>query len=138
MGWERVLTEVSKSHTKFNVPHQFQIISSSRGEGDITIALTNLKDPDGFSGYTKGIVEGHQLLKATITIYDVDSLSKNKLGAIARHEFGHALGLAHSTATEDLMAPVIQTQYPYISECDLDAIVALYNDDQNTQVVCEK
>lgn len=138
VGWARAMTEASKSSTKFNVPHQFKIISSSGGEGDITIALTNLKDPDGFAGYTKAIVEGHQLLKATITIYGADDLPKKTFGAIARHEFGHAIGLSHSTATEDLMAPVVQTQYPYISECDLDAIVSLYNGYPNTEVVCEK
>jgi predicted Zn-dependent protease len=28
---------------------------------------------------------------------------------IIRHEFGHVAGLAHATAPEDLMYPVIQT-----------------------------
>ena len=50
---------------------------------------------------------------------------------------GHALGLAHSTAPEDLMAPTITTEFPYISECDVDAIVKLYDDGKSSQVVCE-
>ncbi len=54
-----------------------------------------------------------------------------------RHEFGHAMGLAHSTASEDLMHATIQTDYPYISQCDIDAITGLYNGDQRSQVVCQ-
>ncbi|MBI5377824.1 MAG: matrixin family metalloprotease, partial [Thaumarchaeota archaeon] len=52
--------------------------------------------------------------------------------------FGHALGLAHSTAPEDLMAPVVMTSYPYISDCDLSTIIKLYDGGKNSQVICEK
>ena len=55
-----------------------------------------------------------------------------------RHEMGHALGLAHTTATEDLMHAVIQTPYPYISDCDMDAVKALYNGNKKSEVVCSK
>jgi len=44
--------------------------------------------------------------------------------------------LAHSTAPEDLMYPTIETNFPYISECDVDAMEGLY-DGANTSVVCE-
>ena len=78
------------------------------------------------------------MVKSTITIYEIDNLSDDLLSAILRHEIGHALGLAHSTAPEDLMAPTIQTDYPYISQCDIDAIISLYNGNQKSQVICEK
>ena len=137
-GWVGAVAKVSKSPTKLYIPSKFELISSSKGEGDIIITLTNLKDPDGYAGYTKSVADGNQILKSTITIYGVSDLSKKLLSAVARHEFGHALGLAHSTATEDLMHDVIQTEYPYISDCDIDAIVALYNGEKRSEVVCEK
>ena len=50
---------------------------------------------------------------------------------------GHAIGLAHSTAPEDLMHPEIKTNFPYISECDIDALQSLYDGAKTSQVVCE-
>ena len=139
IGWLGAL-ETNSQDTKFYIPKKFQIIDSATGAGDITIYLTKDKSGDGYSGFTKSIADEsqNQILKSTITIYEVDKLSKAQFETILRHEFGHALGLAHSTATEDLMAPVITTNYPYISECDLDAIHHLYDGGESSKVVCEK
>ncbi len=137
-GWSGALKEAAKNPTKFHIPMEFVMLESAKGEGNITIHLLTEKDSDGYSGYTKSITESNQILKSTITIYDVDSLSAEQISTIVRHEFGHALGLAHSTAPEDLMAPLISTQYPFISECNIDAIVALYDGNENGQVTCEK
>ncbi len=137
-GWGGALKQASASQTEFYIPTEFVILESSKGEGHITINLVPHKDADGYTGYTKSITENNQILKSAITIYDADSLSAEQLATIIRHEFGHALGLAHSSAPEDLMAPQIMTQYPYISECNIDAIIALYDGKELSQVVCEK
>lgn len=124
-GWQGALDQVQ--NTKYYVPTQFNIVESSDGPGQIVITLSNLEDPDGFSGYTRSVVDDSQILKSFITIYDSGSLSDNQLGAIVRHEFGHALGLPHSNDSQDLMHAVIQTEYPFISQCDITSIQTLYN-----------
>ena len=139
IGWAGALAS-TKTSSEFYIPQKYNLIESPKGEGDITIKLTSQSSGDGYSGYTKSIADDaqNQILKSEITIYEVDKLSKAQFETILRHEFGHALGLAHSTATEDLMYPTITTNYPYISECDVDAIVLLYDGGESSKVICEK
>lgn len=138
VGWAGALKEAAKEETKYNVPTNFEFVGSSGGEGDIIITLSNIKDGDGYTGYTKSITEDNEILKSFITIYDISNLSDDQLETIVRHEFGHALGLGHSTAPEDLMAPTIDMTIPYITDCNIDAIVNLYNAKSDSQTVCEK
>ena len=138
IGWEGALAEASDDKTQFYIPTKFNVIESSNGEGDITINLTDEQSGDGYSGYTKSIADPtqHQILKSQITIYEASKLSDNQFKTILRHEFGHALGLAHSTDSGDLMHATIQTEYPYISSCDINAIQSLYSGSEKSQVIC--
>ena len=140
VGWAGALKEASKKQTELYIPSDMQVIESSSGEGDINIILSNLKSGDGYTGYTTSIADEskNQILKSTITIFDVENLSDDQFKTILRHELGHAIGLTHSTASEDLMYPVIMTEYPYISDCDVNTIVKLYDGAKNSQVTCEK
>ncbi|TBR23275.1 MAG: matrixin family metalloprotease [Candidatus Nitrosotenuis sp.] len=137
-GWKGALEESSMTKTKYAIPTKFKIIESESEIGNIIIELSALKDQDGYSGFTKSTVDGNEILKSQIVIYDVDSLSDDELATIVRHEFGHAIGLGHSTAPEDLMAPTINMQIPYISECDADAISQLYDGVAMDKTVCMK
>ena len=135
-GWQGAIQSMQTEKSAFYIPTKFNIIQSPTEEGDITIVLSDLEDPDGYSGYTKTITDGQETLKAAITIYDVNNLSSERLGAIVRHEFGHALGLGHSTDEDDLMQYVIETNFPFISDCDMSAIKDLYNNKDLSDIAC--
>lgn len=138
LGWSGALKSIS-DETLYQIPSTFEILPSdkSQSSGDIIITLTTIRSPDGYSGFTKSLVEENNILKSQITIYGVDQLSKSQLSTIMRHELGHAIGLAHSSAPEDLMYPTITTSFPFISECDVDAITSLYDGNSQSEVVCE-
>ena len=139
-GWKGALDAASKKDTELYIPRNFEILQSKNGVGEILVELSSYMNADGYSGFTRTIADStqSQILKSYITLYDVDTLSKNQLETIFLHEFGHAMGLAHSTAPEDLMYPTITTAYPYISQCDIDAIVSLYDGTESSQIICEK
>jgi len=136
VGWAGALANIPE--TKIPVPKIFEVLNSQKSNGDIVVILSNIKDRSGNTGYTKTILEGEEIVKAFITIYDVDSLSNTQLATIMRHEFGHALGLGHSTAPEDLMAPTIDMTFPYISDCNIAAIADLYNEYSDGTTICKK
>jgi len=140
VGWKGALEKASsEKNSKFNIPTNFNIIESSLGEGDIIIYLTNLKQGDGLSGTTKLIADAsqNQIVKSITVLYEVDNLDELELETIVRHEFGHVLGLAHSTNVDDLMHPLFNTKHPYISECDVNALVTLYDGGKMSRVTCD-
>jgi len=137
LGWQGALSDI-KQETENAIPKSFVIQSIGNSAGDIIITLSNMIDGDGAAGTTKSTVSGNQILKSEITIYDASSLSDRELELVIRHEFGHALGLTHSTAPEDLMYPQIKTPYPYISDCNISGIISLYDGNVNEEVICEK
>jgi len=49
-----------------------------------------------------------------------------------------AFGIVYSSNPEDLIVIVIMTDFPYISECNVDAMMFLYYRNEFSQAVCEK
>lgn len=137
LGWQGALSEIEQN-TENTIPKNFEIRSTGNSAGDIIITLTNMIDGDGTAGVTKSTAYGNQILKSEITIYDASSLSDRELEQVSRHEFGHAMGLAHSTAPEDLMYPENKSPYPYISDCDISGIISLYDGNVSEEVICKK
>jgi len=137
-GWAGAMLAAAETPTQFSIPVEFEVTDKG-GIGDINIKLESAINPDGFSGWTSSIVDeiNNQILKSDITIYQTNDYSDNQLAAVVRHEVGHALGLAHSTAPEDLMAPTMTTEFPYISPCDIAAITSLYDNGGHSTVTCE-
>ena len=136
-GWTGALLIAAQQNTELQIPINFEFSNSKRPVGDITIELSSLNDPDGYSGYTKSVVDQGEILKSHIIIYDVNSISNEQLSSMMKHEFGHALGLAHSSAPDDLMYPIIETDFPYISECMIDGIAGLYDGKKMSEVECQ-
>jgi hypothetical protein len=136
LGWTGALNEAQKNKSVNTIPSNYNILRSSVGDGDITIQFSEQKDPLGYSGYTQSILQNDVIVQSRITIYDVDHMRISDLTTIVRHEFGHALGLDHSSTPDDLMAPIILTALPYISECDVYDVQVLYGGDEYANNAC--
>ncbi len=136
LGWEGALTAAKNIDTKNNIPAKFNIVSTLSNENNIVIQFSNYKESDGYSGYARIMTHDREILQSHIVIYDVEKLSADDLTTIIRHEFGHALGLGHSIDSDDLMSSMILTEIPYISECHIDAIQHLYDDNDDNFTVC--
>ncbi len=140
LGWVGALEKASQFPTELYIPKNIEVITATNGAGEIIIRLEDKSHSDGISGLTESISDEyqHQLLKSTITIYDVEDISDNQLQAVARHELGHAFGLSHSSDPDDLMHPTLKTGFPYISRCDVNAISKLYDGSKQSKVLCVK
>jgi predicted Zn-dependent protease len=85
---------------------------------------------------TRSVGRGGSVLRSTVIRLNGEVFGKEFSGAgirnIARHEFGHALGLGHSDDPSDLMYPVFECQDVFddydvmISGYDVDGLDAIY------------
>lgn len=139
LGWQNALETAATQETTRHIPQKFQIISSEKGEGDITITFSPLQNVDGKLGSTKILVDSfrNEILKAHITVYQINEISDQTLEAVIRHELGHALGLPHEMSSRDLMNSSFSVENAYISECDINGIVTLYNEKNLHPFVCK-
>lgn len=129
LGWQGALDNSNATLKNLN----FQ--QSARG-GDVIISLTTQSSPQGYAGYTKPLFVGDNIAKIHITIYNVDQMSLAQLYSITMHEMGHAIGIGHTTADEDVMNPVANVPYPYVSPCIMQALQVI--DQGKTELRCEK
>jgi len=139
LGWQNALETTAIQDTARHIPQKFQIISSEKGEGNITITFSPLRNGDGKLGSTKILVDNfrNEILKAHITVYQANEISDQTLEAVIRHELGHALGLPHAMSSKDLMNSSFSVENAYISECDINGIVTLYNEENLHPFVCK-
>lgn len=130
LGWQGALDNANATNIKLD----FAIASY----GDIIISLTNQRSPDGHAGTTWFVYDGSIITKAYITIYNVDKISNAQLYSIVMHEMGHALGIGHTTADEDVMYEKrANVPYPYVSPCVMQALEFAYTEGKG-QVTCLK
>ena len=138
LGWKGALLAAAEAPSEVYIP-TIELIDTENG-ADIIVILVDEQNADGFTGWTVSIADDavNQVLKSKVTIFNVDELSQDQVAAITRHEFGHVIGLVHSSDELDLMHPVIKTQFPFISECNIAAVHHLYDGGKSSKVVCEK
>jgi predicted Zn-dependent protease len=139
LGWQNALETAATQETTRHIPQKFQIISSEKGEGDITITFSPLQNGDGKLGSTKILVDSfrNEILKAHITVYQINEISDQTVEAVIRHELGHALGLPHAMSSRDLMNSSFSVENAYISECDINGIITLYSEKNLHPFVCK-
>lgn len=133
VSWNEALKTASESKTKTPMP-AIEMTSDNNKQADIIISITDAKNSDGYSGYTTHVLEDNKIVRSNITIYDINNISGEQISSITRHEFGHALGLAHADSPDDLMYDIVQVP-SYVTNCDVDSLLSLY--DGNVQSVSQ-
>lgn len=124
-GWNEGIKEISKSFGVIVPTLQVQYRLDSPEA--ITIYLMEKTSSEGYDGYTNLFYDKNgKIQKAFVKIYNVDELNEIQLESIIRHELGHALGLGHTDAKNDLMQSIIDMNHNAISLLDLQALARIY------------
>ncbi|MGI0041814.1 MAG: matrixin family metalloprotease [Nitrosopumilaceae archaeon] len=134
VSWQEALKTTSEYKTKLSMP-TIEMVSDNNEKADITIVITDEKDTKGYSGFTTHVLEDNMIVKSNITIYDINNITGEQISSITRHEFGHALGLAHADSPDDLMYDIVQVP-SYVTDCDIDTLLALYDGNVKSPSQC--
>jgi len=133
VSWQEALETIDYK-TKLSMPI-IEMVTDNNNKADITITITDEKDTKGYSGFTTYVIEDNQIVKSNVTIYDINNIIGEQISSITRHEFGHALGLAHADSPDDLMYDIVQVP-SYVTECDIDTLLALYDGNVKSASEC--
>ena len=119
-GWTGALHTLDSAKAK-----RFDVTVSEKARGaDIIIELLKEKDPR-YNGYTIPYYVGNHIISASIQIFESQTISSVQLENLMRHEFGHALGLGHTTEPGCIMYETISSNLKFIGSCELAGLKAL-------------
>ncbi len=122
-GWNIAIKD-HEEITNQKIP-KLEIKEEVKNVRHIVINLTS--DPNIIlDGHTKLYFKNDSITHAEINIYNLEQFEKRDLESLLRHEFGHALGLGHTTNPWDLMYPSISIKQDLISNFDLDRLFHNY------------
>lgn len=133
VSWQEAL-ETADYKTRIAMP-TIEMIDDNNLEADITITITDEKNVQNYAGHTTHVIENNKIVKSNITIYDIENIPLKQISSITRHEFGHALGLAHSGSPDDLMYHIVYLS-SYVTDCDIDTLLALYDGNVQSVSMC--
>ena len=122
-GWTAALQSIdlTRNAEKFKIS---EYDNENNVTADITIKLLTTQDPN-YSGFTKPTIVENKMKQASIRIYNSNNITTIQLENLVRHEFGHALGLGHSTDENSIMYDLIESEPKLITACDLDGLKGL-------------
>ncbi len=106
--------------------HSLELIPVSASTKTANVTIT-LKSGGGvIAGSTKWRFDGNGFITSVTIQISLKSFGSPNdqatIGEIAKHEFGHALGLNHADFSTDLMSPVLNG-VTAISACDVNGVV---------------
>lgn len=129
-GWHGAIRSFDSKIKQFEIT-----VSQKTRQGDIIIELLTETHPL-YNGYTTQYYAGPRIIYAQIQIYDSENLTDSQLENLVRHEFGHALGMGHSSDQSTVMYATIGETPKFITSCDLAGLKALEDGKMRTSIDC--